>query len=299
MLVKTAGVRYLVVLINKMDDPTVNWDQGRYEEIRDKLIPYLKKCGFKPGEDTHFMPCSGMSGVLLKEHPGENVLPWYKGPTFIEHLDSLPSFNRTIDGPLRMPIVERYKEMGVIVMGKIESGCCRIGDRCLIMPNRTRVEVTNIYYEDIETDSCVCGENVRLKLKNVEEEEISTGFILCDTEQEPCGVGRVFDAQQIAIIEHKSIICPGYSAVLHIYAAAVEVQLKKLITLIDRRTGERTREHPRFIRQDQIAIARFELSQASQVICMEPFKRFPQLGRFILCDEGRTVAFGKVLKILE
>jgi translation elongation factor EF-1alpha len=60
--------------------------------------------------------------------------------------------------------------MGVIVMGKIESGCCRVGDKCLLMPNRTRVEVTNIYYEEIETDSCVCGENVRLKLKNVEEE---------------------------------------------------------------------------------------------------------------------------------
>lgn len=58
----------------------------------------------------------------------------------------------------------------MIVMGKIESGCCRVGDRCVLMPNRTRVEVTNIYYEEIETDSCVCGENVRLKLKNVEEE---------------------------------------------------------------------------------------------------------------------------------
>jgi peptide chain release factor subunit 3 len=78
MLVKTAGVRYLVVLINKMDDPTVNWDQARYEEIKDKLTPYLKKCGFKPGEDTVFMPCSGMSGAILKEHPGEQILPWYK-----------------------------------------------------------------------------------------------------------------------------------------------------------------------------------------------------------------------------
>ncbi|CAF2619762.1 unnamed protein product [Rotaria sp. Silwood2] len=298
MLVKTAGVRYLVVLINKMDDPTVNWDQTRYEEIRDKLTPYLKKCGFKPGEDTIFMPCSGMNGTLLKEHPGEQVLPWYKGPTFIEYLDNIPSFNRSIDGPLRMPIVERYKEMGTIVMGKIESGCCRVGDRCLLMPNRTRVEVTNIYYEDIETDSCVCGENVRLKLKNVEEEEISIGFILCDTEQEPCGVGKVFDAQ-VAILEHKSIICPGYSAVLHIHAAVAEVQLKKLITLIDRKTGERTQEHPRFVKQDQVAIARFELSQTGQAICMEPFKHFPQLGRFTLRDEGRTVAVGKVLKIIE
>ena len=62
------------------------------------------------------------------------------------------------------------KEMGVIIMGKIESGCCRVGDKCVLMPNRTKVEVTNIYYEEIETDSCVCGENVRLKLKNVEEE---------------------------------------------------------------------------------------------------------------------------------
>jgi translation elongation factor EF-1alpha len=59
--------------------------------------------------------------------------------------------------------------MGVITMGKIKSGCCRVGDQCVIMPNRTHVEGTNIYYKEIETDSCVCGENVRLKLKNVEE----------------------------------------------------------------------------------------------------------------------------------
>ena len=29
MLVKTAGVKHLVVLINKMDDPTVKWDVKR------------------------------------------------------------------------------------------------------------------------------------------------------------------------------------------------------------------------------------------------------------------------------
>lgn len=29
MLVKTAGVRHLVVLINKMDDPTVEWAEER------------------------------------------------------------------------------------------------------------------------------------------------------------------------------------------------------------------------------------------------------------------------------
>ena len=29
MLVKTAGVKHMVVLINKMDDPTVKWDKAR------------------------------------------------------------------------------------------------------------------------------------------------------------------------------------------------------------------------------------------------------------------------------
>jgi len=37
------------------------------------------------------------------------------------------------------------------------------------MTNRTRVEVTNISHEDIETDSFICEENVRLKLNNIEE----------------------------------------------------------------------------------------------------------------------------------
>ena len=31
MLAKTAGVKHLVVLVNKMDDPTVEWDEGRLE----------------------------------------------------------------------------------------------------------------------------------------------------------------------------------------------------------------------------------------------------------------------------
>ncbi len=58
----------------------------------------------------------------------------------------------------------------MIMMNKIESRCCRVGDQCVIMPNRTCVELTNIYYyEEIEADSNVCGKNVRWKLKNVEE----------------------------------------------------------------------------------------------------------------------------------
>ncbi|CAF3908664.1 unnamed protein product [Rotaria sp. Silwood1] len=150
-----------------------------------------------------------------------------------------------------------------IIVGNIQSGCCRVGDRCLIMPNRTFVEVTNIYDEHIETDSYDCGKTVRLKLNNVEGQQISTGFILCNAQQNPC---------RVAIIEHKSIICPGYSALLYIHEAVAKVQLKQLLKLIDRETTE---EHRRFIKQGQVAIARLKLSQCRQVVCMETFKDYP------------------------
>ncbi|CAF4007585.1 unnamed protein product [Rotaria sordida] len=201
-----------------------------------------------------------------------------------QHFNSFQHHDDMIHGQLRMPIVDQYKEMGTIVMGKIESGCCRVGDECIIMPNEIHVEITNIYNEDYETDSSVYGENVRLKLKNIEEKEISSGFILCNAKQKLCRVGRIFESE-ITIIKYPSKIYPGYLTDLHIHTNVAEVRLKKLIALIHPETGEKILEDPKFIQQNQVAIARFELSQSQQIICMELFKDFPRLGRFALCDE--------------
>ena len=54
-------------------------------------------------------------------------------------------------------------------MGTIESGVCHVGDKCIIMPNRTCVKISNIYYDDKEIKSSGYGEKVRLKLEDVEE----------------------------------------------------------------------------------------------------------------------------------
>ena len=51
MLVKTAGVKHLVILVNKMDDPTVKWSEERYNYCKENLTPYLKKVGFNPAKD--------------------------------------------------------------------------------------------------------------------------------------------------------------------------------------------------------------------------------------------------------
>lgn len=47
--------------------------------------------------------------------------------------------NRKVDGPFIMPIVDKYKDMGTVLMGKVESGECRKGQNLVIMPNRVSI----------------------------------------------------------------------------------------------------------------------------------------------------------------
>lgn len=295
MLVKTAGVRHLIVLINKMDDPTVNWEESRFNECRDKLLPYLKKCGFNPKTDIFFMPCSGLTGSFLRYVPEESLCSWYRGPPLLEYLDSMPPMNREKDAPVRVPIVDRYKDMGTIMLGKIESGVVYCNQKLRLMPNNAIVKVMSLLTDEEESEDAYPGENIKIKVTGVEEEDVSPGFVLCSPDN-LCHTGHTFDAQ-IVILEHKSIICAGYSCMLHIHTCAEEITIKALICLIDKKSGEKTQVRPRFIKQDQVGVARLEVNGG--MICLETFKDFPQMGRFTLRDEGKTIAIGKVLKIVE
>lgn len=292
MLVKTAGVKFLIVLVNKMDDPTVEWSEERYNEIVGKLKPYLKKTGFKATE-VNFIPCSGFTGANLKNKVDPKVCPWSKGPSFLDFLEKLPDFEWPSDEPVKMLVSDRYKDMGTIVIGKIERGIIKKGDSFTLMPNTQTVKVMAITgSNEKEQNSARAGENIKLKLSGVEEEDVLPGFVLCEPNN-LCNTGTVFDAQ-VVIIEHKSIICAGYTAVLHVHNAVEEVKLVGLIHTIDRKTGEKSTQRPRFIKQDSIAVARF---QTSNLICMETFQAFAPMGRFTLRDEGRTIAIGKILAV--
>ncbi|KAG5447509.1 Eukaryotic peptide chain release factor GTP-binding subunit ERF3A [Clonorchis sinensis] len=295
VLVKTAGVKYLVVVVNKMDDPTVLWDEARYNECKEKIIPFLKKVGFNMRTEVHFMPCSGYTGAFLRDVPSESVCSWYRGPSLLEFLDSLPSISRKTDGPLRIPITDKYKDMGIFVTGKVESGTVSRGQSLVLMPSRIPVEAAQVFNGDVEVLKAEAGETCKLRLKNCEEEDISPGFCLCSPSN-LCKVSDRFDAKLI-VLDCKSIMCPGYTAVLHMHSTMKEVRLRTIICRIDKKTNQKTEIRPRFIKQDDAAVVRFEVIGGT--ICLETFESFPQMGRFTLRDEGKTVAIGKVVMIIQ
>ena len=69
-----------------------------------------------------------------------------------------------------------------------------VGMNTYICIMQREVEIMNIWSDEIETEVANTGENVKLKLKNAEEEDIQAGFVLCSPDS-LVRTSHSFDAQ--------------------------------------------------------------------------------------------------------
>jgi len=179
-------------------------------------------------------------------------------------------------------------------MGKIESGSVRRGDTLMIMPNKALVKVVTVYRDNDEVNYAKPGENLRIRVSGVEEEDIIPGFVLSSVNN-PIPAVLEFDAQLqiLELLDHKAIFTAGYKAILHIHSVVEECEIMGLIHQIDPKTKKPIRKKVLFVKNGAVVVVRI---QVNQIICVEKFDDFPQLGRFTLRDEGKTVAIGKIVK---
>ena len=93
----------------------------RYDECITKLTPFLKMSGWAVGgDDVIFIPISGLGGINLKDRIPSGVCPFYDGPSLIELLDTIKQPARYFEMPFRMPIHDKYKDMGTMILGKVK-----------------------------------------------------------------------------------------------------------------------------------------------------------------------------------
>jgi len=195
------------------------------------------------------------------------------------------------------PVVDKYKDLGVLyAVGKIEAGTINKGQQILIMPNKLQAKVSGIYVsEDTEVKRAKAGESVRIAIQGVEESDLLTGYVICDT-QSPVKIVTEFQAQ-LAILELPTLnplFSAGTEAVIHIHTCIKECQVLNLIAEIDKKTKKPSKKKPTFVKNGAVVICTI---QTAGPICLEPFDIFATLGRFTLRDKGKTIAVGKVLKI--
>ena len=292
-LAKTLGVNQMVVAVNKMDDASVNWEEQRYEEVKDGVSRLLKMVGYDPSK-LHFVPTSGWTGDNLV-NKSENM-PWYKGPTLIEALDDFVLPPKPTDKPLRIPVQEIYtiRGVGTTPVGKVETGELKPGDDVVFMPSGEKGKVNSIETHYTKIEKAGPGDNIGFNVKGIPKDKLRRGEVVSHPNN-PCRVAKAFTGR-IFIINHPTAVGEGYTPVLHLHTAQVAVRFDKLLAKLDPRTGQVVEENPAYLRTGEAAMVRFVPLMPT---AMEVFKDYPQLGRFALRDMGTTIGAGVVTEIEE
>jgi len=289
LLAYTLGVKQLIVTINKMDDKSVNWSESRYNEIKDELTKFLGTCGFKT-DKINFVPISGWCGDnMIDRSPN---LKWYKGPTLIEALDLIEPPKRPTDKALRLPLQDVYKigGIGTVPVGRVETGVLKPGMTVTFAPVFVVTEVKSVEMHHEALESATPGDNVGFNIKNVSVKDIRRGNVAGDVKADPPLPVASFEAQVI-VLDHPNQIMAGYQPVLDCHTAHIACKFNRLLTLIDKRTGQKKQDDPKAIKSGEAAMVEMV---PSKPLCVEAFSNYPPLGRFAVRDMRKTVAVGVI-----
>ena len=294
-LCKTLGVKQLMVAFNKMD--LVKYDEGKFKALKAEVEKLLQSVGYKIPE-IQFLP--------IASYPGDNVakkstnMPWYTGPTLLQALDNLTPPEKPTGLPLRLPIQDVYNitGIGVVPVGRVETGTMKIGDKVIVVPGREgkgitgEVKTIEMHHEQVQMAEP--GDNIGFNVRGIGKTDIDRGDVLGHVDNAPT-VATEFTAQ-IVVLNHPSVITIGYTPVFHIHTAQVACKVEAIVRKLDPRTGQSMQENPDFIKNGDAAIVKFK---PVQPLVIEKQKDIPQLSRFAIRDSGQTVAAGMCIDLVK
>jgi len=292
LLAYTLGVKQMIVLVNKMDDKSVNWGEARFNEIKNETSNFVKKIGYNP-ETIPFVPISGWLGDNMLEK--STNLTWYKGPTLLEALDAIKEPKRPSDKPLRIPLQDVYKigGIGTVPVGRVETGVLKPGMVVTFAPAMITTEVKSVEMHHEALESANPGDNVGFNVKNISVKDIKRGFVAGDSKNDPPAETENFVAQVI-VLNHPGLIHAGYAPVLDCHTAHIACKFHELITKVDRRSGKELEKEPKNIKSGDAAIVKL---LPSKPMVVETFTEYPPLGRFAVRDMRQTVAVGVIKEV--
>jgi len=294
-LSKTLGVSQLIVAVNKMD--MKSYDQKAFEDVKAQVSALIKSVGYKV-DQVQFIPLASLKGdnVVKKS---ENT-PWYTGPTLLEAMNKLNEPEKPVDLPLRLPIQDVYNitGIGVVPVGRIETGIMKIGQKIIAVPGREGKgvpgEVKSIEMHHEQVQMAEPGDNVGFNVRGIGKKDLQRGDVIGAADNVPT-VAQEFTAQ-IVILNHPTVVTVGYTPVFHIHTAQVACTFTELVKKLNPATGEVLAENPDFIRNGDVAIVKI---RPVQPLVIEKQAEIPQLSRFAIRDSGTTVAAGMCIDLVK
>ena len=283
-LSRTLGVPQIIVAVNKMD--SVKYDEARYKQVKEDMGKLLANVGFKPN-DIPFIPISAFKGDNVTKDKGE--LKWWKGPSLLGSLDDLTAPDKPTGKALRLPVQDVYSITGIgtVPVGRVETGVMKPGMEVIFMPSNKTGEVKSIEMHHEMIPLAEPGDNVGFNIRGLGRKDIRRGDVAGPTDDPPTVV-KSFKAR-IMVLNHPSVITPGYTPVFHCHTAQVACTFSALDQKLDPKTGSVLEENPQFLKTGDAAVVTII---PTKPMVIEKAEDFPQLGRFAIRDMGQTVAAG-------
>jgi elongation factor 1-alpha len=287
-LLRTMGVQQVNVNINKMD--TVDYKEEAYNKTKTDVSAILKQVGINPEKVTFLAISAFLGDNVVKK---SDKMPWYKGPTLMEMLDLLEPPKKPTGLPMRMPLQDVYEitGIGVVPVGKIETGIMKTGQKVIILPGRSgkgipgEIKTIEMHHEALP--EAQAGDNVGINIKGIGKKDVARGDVVCDAGK-PATIAEEFTAQ-IAVINHPTVIAKGYTPVFHVHTAQVPCQFIEIVKKIDPKTGQASTEKVDFLKNGDVAVVKLK-PMGNLVI--EKQAENPNMSRFAIRDAGATVAAG-------
>jgi elongation factor 1-alpha len=294
-LARTLGVNQLIVAINKMD--MAKYEEKRFNEVKEQVSALLKTVNYNPAE-IQFLAIASFPGDNVVKHT--DTMPWYKGPTVLEAIDNLKEPEKPTQLPLRLPIQDVYNitGIGVVPVGRVETGIMKIGQKVIVMPAREGKgvigEVKSIEMHHEQLQQALPGDNIGFNVRGIEKKDIARGDVLGPVENPPT-VATEFTAR-IVVLNHPTVMTVGYTPVFHIHTAQIACQVTAIPKKLNPATGETLQENPDFIKNGDTAIVQIK---PIAPLVIEKFNEIPHMARFAIRDSGTTVAAGQCIDIVK
>jgi len=182
------GIRELMLAVNKMD--LVDWQPAVYQAIVDEFVSFVTRLG---RHHVQAIPLSALSGSNVVAR--DQTVSWYRGPTLLEYLESIPARRDTGLASLRLPVQRVARVMlgngadgsthGEFrgYQGTLASGTLRPGDEVMVMPSAQRARVAGIKIGEQSLAQAAMDRSVVVSLDR--ELDVSRGDMLVDPREPP------------------------------------------------------------------------------------------------------------------
>jgi bifunctional enzyme CysN/CysC len=280
-LVHLLGIPRVVLAVNKMD--LVGYQRATFEQIHADYCDFAAGIGLT---NLTAIPLSAAFGDNVLEHSAN--MPWYSGPTLLQHLESVPMSDELPGRPFRMPVqwVNRPNSSFRGFCGQIASGSVRAGERVRVLPSGRESEVARIVTADGELPEAIAGQSVTLLLAS--EIDVSRGDVLAAGDAPP-QVASQFEATVVWL--HEEPLLQGRAYLMKAGTRTVSATVMPIKHRINVNTLEHTAAER--LELNDIGVCELELDQP---IAFEPYTENRVLGAFILIDRmtNGTVGAGLI-----